>query len=74
MKNRDSLKITALYERLSKDDEQSGESNSITNQENICQGGFHPKDEIPYKLEFEYYDFMSDYRSPWVFNKVLQNP
>ena len=26
------------------------------------------------KLEFEYYDFMSDYRSPWVFNKVLQNP
>ena len=21
-------------------------------QENICQGGFHPKDEIPYKLEF----------------------
>ncbi len=32
MKNKDSLKITALYERLSKDDEQSGESNSITNQ------------------------------------------
>ena len=26
------------------------------------------------KLEFEYYDFMSDYRSPWVFNKVLQKP
>ena len=47
MKNKDSLKITALYERLSKDDELNGESNSITNQENICQGGFHPKDEIP---------------------------
>ena len=74
MKNRDSLKITALYERLSKDDEQSGESNSITNQENICQGGFHPKDEIPYKLEFEYHDFMSVYCSPWVFNKILQKP
>jgi hypothetical protein len=40
-------KITALYERLSRDDEQIGDSNSIANQENICQGGFHPKDEIP---------------------------
>ena len=42
MKNKDSLKITALYERLSKDDEQSGESNSITNQELICKGWFLP--------------------------------
>ena len=40
-------KITPLYERLSRDDELNGESNSISNQENICQGGFHPKDEIP---------------------------
>ena len=40
-------KITALYERLSRDDESLGDSNSIINQENICQGGFHPKDEIP---------------------------
>ena len=40
-------KITALYERLSRDDDQIGDSNSIVNQENICQGGFHPKDEIP---------------------------
>ena len=40
-------KLTALYERLSHDNELNGESNSITNQENICQGGFHPKDEIP---------------------------
>jgi len=38
MKNKDSLKITALYERLSKDDELNGESNSITNQDAICQG------------------------------------
>ena len=45
-------KITALYERLSRDDEQIGDSNSIVNQENICQGGFHPKDEIPDKPEF----------------------
>ena len=28
-------KITALYCRLSRDDEQSGESNSITNQKQI---------------------------------------
>ena len=47
MKTKDSLKITALYERLSKDAEQSGESNGITSQDGICQGGFHPKDEIP---------------------------
>lgn len=40
-------KITPLYKRLSRDDELQGESNSISNQENICQGGFHHKDEIP---------------------------
>ena len=40
-------KITALYCRLSQEDERLGESLSIENQENICQGGFHPKDEIP---------------------------
>ena len=40
-------KITALYCRLSQEDERSGESLSIENQENICQGGFHHKDEIP---------------------------
>ena len=33
-------KITALYERLSRDDEQQGESNSIVNQDFICQGEF----------------------------------
>jgi len=41
MRNKDSLKITALYERLSKDDEQNGESNSITNQELLCKGWSH---------------------------------
>ena len=40
-------KIALLYERLSRDDELSGESFSIQNQESICQGGFHPKDEVP---------------------------
>ena len=36
------FKITALYERLSKDDEVQGESNSIVNQELICKGWFLP--------------------------------
>ena len=40
-------KLTALYERLSHDDERAGESVSIENQDGICQGGFHPKDESP---------------------------
>ena len=35
-------KITPLYERLSRDDELNGESNSISNQDEICQGYFHP--------------------------------
>lgn len=38
---------TALYLRLSRDDKTYGDSVSIETQENICQGGFHPKDEIP---------------------------
>jgi hypothetical protein len=53
-------KITPLYERLSRDDELNGDSFSIQNQENICQGGFHRKDEIPDKQElfslFEFFD------------------
>ncbi len=35
----------ALYCRLSRDDNLDTESNSISNQESICQGGFHPKRE-----------------------------
>lgn len=36
-------KITALYCRLSVDDDNKDEeSNSITNQDEICQGYFHP--------------------------------
>ena len=33
MAKKEEIKITALYERLSRDDEQAGESNSIQNQE-----------------------------------------
>ena len=34
--------ITALYERLSRDDELLGDSNSITNHDVICKGRFYP--------------------------------
>ena len=34
--------ITALYPRLSKDDDLQGESNSISNQELLCRGWFLP--------------------------------
>ena len=37
-------KITPLYERLSRDDELQGESNSISNQELLCRGWFLPPD------------------------------
>ena len=40
MAKNEEIKITALYERLSRDDEQAGESNSIQNQDEICQGVF----------------------------------
>ena len=47
-KRLDTEKITALYERLSRDDEMSaGDSNSIVHQDGVCHGGFHHKDEIP---------------------------
>ena len=35
-------KITALYCRLSHDDDQQGDSNSIVNQELLCRGWFLP--------------------------------
>jgi len=35
-------KITALYCRLSQDDNLEGESNSISNQELLCRGWFLP--------------------------------
>ena len=35
-------KLTALYERLSHDDDLMGESNSISNQELLCRGWFLP--------------------------------
>ena len=43
---RQSDKITAIYCRLSRDDELTGESNSIVNQDGICQGVFLQKLQI----------------------------
>ena len=40
---RQSDKIPAIYCRLSRDDELAGESNSIVNQNEICQGVFLQK-------------------------------
>ena len=37
MKQSDNTKITALYERLSRDDELNGESNSIVNQKKMLE-------------------------------------
>ena len=37
MAKKEEIKITALYERLSRDDEQAGESNSIQNQKCILE-------------------------------------
>ena len=41
-KKTDNGKITALYERLSRDDDLTGDSNSKINQEILCRGWFLP--------------------------------
>lgn len=46
IKKAENERITALYERLSRDDEIVGDSNSIVNQDGICQGGFLQKLQI----------------------------
>ncbi len=38
--------------------------------EDDCSQCFYKPD----KYEFEYLDFISGYRSPWAFNKILQKP
>ena len=40
--------VTALYCRLSRDDELQGDSNSIINQELICKGWFLPPNTYDY--------------------------
>ena len=43
MAKKEEIKITALYERLSRDDEQVGESNSIQNHDVMYRGWITPK-------------------------------
>ena len=43
MARTEDIKITALYERLSRDDEQVGESNSIQNHDVMYRGWNTPK-------------------------------
>ena len=38
--------ITALYARFLQEDTLEGDSNSIVNQDEICQGYFHPKNAM----------------------------
>lgn len=47
-------RITALYARLSRDDEKEGISGSIQNQEKICQGGIYPSETLP-QIEIQKY-------------------
>ena len=43
-------KITALYCRLSRDDNLEGDSNSIQNQELLCRGWFLPPNTVIHHL------------------------
>ena len=47
-----SQKYNILYGRLSQEDERQGESNSIHNQENICQGCFLQTATLPRSVSF----------------------
>ena len=42
VRNEQTIYSAAVYCRLSKDDEQAGESISIETQELLCKGWFHP--------------------------------
>ncbi len=49
-------KLTALYERLSHDDERAGESVSIENQDEICQGYFHHSRQVLFRMTSLFYN------------------
>ena len=49
-------RVTALYERLSRDDELAGESNSILNQDEICQGYFHHSRQVLFRMTSLFYN------------------
>ena len=62
-------KLTALYERLSHDDERAGESVSIENQDGICQGDFLPKLSFYVKASFAIVILAKDVFS--IFNMIV---
>ena len=51
MAKKEEIKITALYERLSRDDEQAGESNSIQNQKQMLED-FARRNGLPNPTHF----------------------
>lgn len=54
MAKKEEIKITALYERLSRDDEQVGESNSIQNQKMYLEEYARQRAE-PYSTLWRYF-------------------
>ena len=67
-------KITALYCRLSQEDMQAGESESIQNQESICQGGFHPKNAPTQTEIYQRVIFFSNFAVYACFNSSADIP
>ena len=64
----------ALYMRLSKDDEQFGDSISIETQESICQGGFHPKNAPTQTEIYQRVIFFSNFAVYACFNSSADIP
>ena len=49
-------KWVALYVRLSRDDENEGDSNSIAHQDEICQGYFHHSRQVLFRMTSLFYN------------------
>ena len=62
---------TALYMRLSRDDENFGDSVSIETQDGICQGDFLPKLSFYVKASFAIVILAKDVF--FIFNMILLN-
>ena len=56
-------KITALYCRLSQEDALEGESNSVSNQEKICQGRISPSATSPINWSLQSESFFYQQRN-----------
>ncbi len=72
-KNADQEKITVLYCRLSQDDGFDGESNSIQNQDGICQGAFCKSYKLFNNYVFSHQIFLNkllNYKLYRIFYKV----